>query len=59
MFYIAGKKGFLTDDGDCDANVRWARPFKSFDEADEWAKHNPKAIGVYYVILSTAITEAA
>jgi hypothetical protein len=58
MFYIACKHGFVSDDGSCVANVRWARPFSSFKEADEYAKAN-LWIGVYYAILSTTIPEAA
>ena len=59
MFYIAGKKGFVTDEGDCDANVRWAKPFESFSDADNYAKEHPKQIDSYYAVLTTATPEAA
>lgn len=58
MFYIANRKGFVTDDGDCDANIRWAHPFASFYEADAYAKSHSKEVGSYYTILTSTMPEA-
>jgi hypothetical protein len=47
MFYVATNQGFLGERKPT-INVRWAKNFASFIEADEFAKH----VGLrYYAVL--------
>lgn len=66
MYYIAARDGFLTWDAPsypskrpvcrCQANIRFAISYKTFDEADAVAK--ALLSGEYYAIVSTFVTAA-
>lgn len=54
LFYIATRFGFVVDDnGHCESDIRRAKPFTNWLEADSKAKaHMERGVYRYYAILS-------
>lgn len=50
MFYIATENGFVSNEINYFVNIRKARPFTSFKEADDYAKD---ACFKWFAVLST------
>lgn len=57
LYFVCYEKyGFATNEGYATHNVREARPFESFKEADDFGRDHSQ--GVAYAVLANCIGEA-